>query len=30
MVEQPGRRMTFPDDMPLLPLMYGLVAQRLE
>jgi SAM-dependent methyltransferase len=30
MVEQPGRRMTLPDDMPLLPLMYGLVAQRLE
>lgn len=28
MIEQPGRRMVFPDEMPLLPLMYGLVAQR--
>lgn len=30
MIEKPGRRMVFPDDMPLLPLMYGLVAQRPE
>lgn len=30
MIEQPGRRMVFPDGMPVLPLMYGLVAQRPE
>ncbi len=28
MVEQPGRRMALPDGLPLLPLMYGLTAQR--
>lgn len=28
MIEKPGRRMVFPDEMPVLPLMYGLAARR--